>query len=188
MKALAFSIKGLLLAVTLTAFGLTALLNASWVWTSVVVSVTLLVLLTALLAIPCRPSPRRAFWLGFAIFGWGYLLILHTPLGEAYQAGAPTTVVLEKAYEAINPEYERTEPDTPRILFSSGSRIEVHARPLRMRRDGVIPLDIPSKAVADKNEFHRLGNYLWAWLLALVGGVASRSFYLAQERRTKDPH
>ena len=61
MKTIAFSIKGLLAAVTMTAVGLVALLNASPLWSSIVVSLTLVVLLTSLLAILYERGEARSF-------------------------------------------------------------------------------------------------------------------------------
>ena len=75
MSGTGYSLKSLLALVAWACVGAFALLNASRIWVTVVYSVTVTALLIALLALPCQPSPRRAFWLGFAIFGWGYLLI-----------------------------------------------------------------------------------------------------------------
>lgn len=62
MRGFGFSIRGLLLAVTLAAVGIYALVNATPLWASAAVSVTTLALLTALLTVACRPSPQRAFF------------------------------------------------------------------------------------------------------------------------------
>ena len=64
MRSIRFSIKGLLLSVTLVAVGTVALLNASPLWSSVVVSITLLVLLTSLLAVLYDRDEARSFWAG----------------------------------------------------------------------------------------------------------------------------
>ena len=61
MQGNALSLKGLFLAVTLMVGGLFALVNASPLWVSIVVTATLVALLTALLAVACQPGPRRAF-------------------------------------------------------------------------------------------------------------------------------
>lgn len=171
MKTSAFSIKGLLAAVTMIAVGLVALLNASPLWDSIIVSLTLLLLLTALLSFACRPSPRRAFWIGFAIFGWGYLILVDSPIVArdlTVRSNLPTNVVLDMLDMALAREFD----------MSSVERIPPDVRVLR---------GAPRQKFArlpHRPSFHHIGHCLWAWLLALVGGFMARHFYLAQERKS----
>ena len=109
MKNITFSIKGLLTAVTVIAVGLFALMNASYVWSSVVLSFTLLLLLIALVAIVYRRGESRAFWVGFAIFGWAYFILTHPPLGESYHSLLPTHAALEALHESVSQEVELDE-------------------------------------------------------------------------------
>ena len=117
MKTIAFSIKGLLAAVTLIAVGLFALMNASYVWSSVVLSFTLLLLLIALVAIVYQRGESRAFWVGFAIFGWAYFILTHPPLGKSYWRLLPTHAALETLHESVSQEVELDER-----RFASGTR------------------------------------------------------------------
>lgn len=106
-----FSTKGVLIAVTLVAVGAFTLMSDSRPWIIAVGSGTGLVLLTALLAVVCRPSPRRAFWLGFAIFGWAYLLLTFA----ANTLVAPTIAANELLYDIISREdaHGRRMPPEP---------------------------------------------------------------------------
>lgn len=151
MNGFRFSIKGLLVAVTLAAIGIYGLVNAAPMWIIIMGSATELVLLAALLAVVCRPSPRRAFCLGFAIFGWAYLL------------------------QALL--YERGSFFLPTGLFNDWLHEIVS-------REG--PAD-GFRRIPPKPYFDMFGHYLWTWLLALLGGILARYFYLVQERSAPKP-
>jgi hypothetical protein len=170
MKTIAFSIRGLLAAVTLIAVGLFALLNASPLWDSIIVSLTLLLLLTALLSLACRPGPRRAFWIGFAIFGWGYLILVDGPIVArdlTVRSNLPTNVVLDMLHMGL-----------ARVIDpSSVDRMPPNVRAQRSpSRQNIVRLP-------NRPSFRHIGHCLWAWLLAVIGGFMARHFYLAQERK-----
>jgi hypothetical protein len=57
------------------AVGLCAVTNPSAFWEGTVFVVTLILLFTAIVGAIYRKSGARAFWLGFSLFGWGFLLV-----------------------------------------------------------------------------------------------------------------
>lgn len=69
-----FSIRTLLGIIAIAAAGFSALLTSYEVWAKYFVSACLLVLLGSFVGIIYCRGQRRAFWIGFAIFGWGYFL------------------------------------------------------------------------------------------------------------------
>ena len=75
MRAIRFPIAGLMGAVLVVALGLAALRNASETWASVMFLLTCGVLNLAVVGTLCREGAKRAWWLGFALFGWGYLVL-----------------------------------------------------------------------------------------------------------------
>jgi hypothetical protein len=75
MRTIRFPIAGLMLAVLVVAVALAALRNASETWAGVMFLITCGVLSLAIVGVVCRDGPQRAWWLGFALFGWGYLLL-----------------------------------------------------------------------------------------------------------------
>lgn len=75
-----FSIRGLLAAVTILAVGIAALLNANGVWQGAMWGLALYALTAAVLLVVYRREEARAYWLGFAIFGWMYLAVFLTSL------------------------------------------------------------------------------------------------------------
>jgi hypothetical protein len=75
VRTIRFPIAGLMLAVLDVAIGLAALRNASEVWAGVMFLFTCPLLCLAIVGAICRDGRRRAWRLGFALFGWGYLLL-----------------------------------------------------------------------------------------------------------------
>jgi hypothetical protein len=73
---LRFSIRHLLVWTAAIAVGCVALRSASPGWVAAMLGLTLLVLATATLLAVFREGADRAHWMGFAAFGWLYLLLL----------------------------------------------------------------------------------------------------------------
>jgi hypothetical protein len=78
-----FSIRGLLWAVTFLAVGMAALLNANGLWQGLSWGLAIYALTAAILLAVYRREEMRAFWLGFAVFGWLYLLMFLTSQAPA---------------------------------------------------------------------------------------------------------
>ena len=70
MRRFRFSIAGLLVVVLIIAVAVAALRSATDAWEGCVFGTALLALLTAVLLAVHRTDRRRAYWLGFALFGW----------------------------------------------------------------------------------------------------------------------
>lgn len=75
MARLRFSIAGLMWAVVIAALGLGALRSASETTAGIALLVTCAVLGIAVVGAVCRGAVARPWWLGFALFGWGYLAL-----------------------------------------------------------------------------------------------------------------
>jgi hypothetical protein len=73
MARFRFHIGNLLILVLFMGVGFAGLREANDLWDSGIFTLTLGVLLTAVLFAVHRTGLRRAFWLGFALFGWSYL-------------------------------------------------------------------------------------------------------------------
>jgi len=72
------TLSGLLGIIAFVALGLGALRSSSVYWVSAVSWLLLLWLCAGLLGVIFRRGQARVFWTGFAVFGWVYLLIVHT--------------------------------------------------------------------------------------------------------------
>jgi hypothetical protein len=76
------SIRMLLAVVAFIALACTSLAWANGIWATTLFTAALGVLLFAMLAAVLRRQQKQAFWIGFAIFGWGYLWLAHWPNGD----------------------------------------------------------------------------------------------------------
>lgn len=189
-----FSIKALLGTTAFVAIGCAALLNASEWWASVTCTLVLGVLLVAVLrSVFCR-GPSRAFWLGFAILGWAYVLLIFWPMGPdptfPCQRHLLTTKLANWAYFELLP-LVRTPPSPP-----------IPVAPLSGPSRGVVTVKVrdeyrliegpaaPAAPVAPKTyypdftPFLTIAEWLWTFVLAIVGGVLARCFYATREKES----
>ena len=83
MRRIRFTIASLLVVVLFVAVGFAALRKSSDLWESGVFTLTLAALLISILLAVHRTESRRAFWLGFALFGWTYLGLSLVPSIES---------------------------------------------------------------------------------------------------------
>jgi hypothetical protein len=77
MNRLSFSIARILMIVAIAALGFAAIRVASPGWAGGMFSVTILAMLTSILGIAFRRGSPRVFWIGFALFGWANLILVH---------------------------------------------------------------------------------------------------------------
>ncbi len=120
VRVFQFSVRGLLVAVTMAAVGIAALLNAGGWLEALAWGAVLLVLSSAVLLVVYRRDQQRAFWLGFVVFGGMYLLlVLHSftadwkndPLtaNPLHYNSLATTKVMNLLYESVLPQSRRQE-------------------------------------------------------------------------------
>ncbi|MEM9660598.1 MAG: hypothetical protein AAF961_19710, partial [Planctomycetota bacterium] len=74
-----FSLRHVLLAMALIAVCAVAISAGTWFWTRALFTTVLAANLCAILAAAFLRGRRRAFWMGFALFGWAYWLIATLP-------------------------------------------------------------------------------------------------------------
>jgi hypothetical protein len=73
-----FGLRQLFLWTAAIALGLVALRSASPFWVAAMMGLALLVLASSILLVVFRQGATRAYWIGFATFGWLYTLLLCT--------------------------------------------------------------------------------------------------------------
>lgn len=113
-----FSIRSLLVAVTIAAVGIAALLNANHWWEAATWLVALGLLAVGILLCIYRREEQRAYWLGFVIFGGLYLgLVLITSLVNQYHDMLPTQL-LHLAYDKVIPLESKSEYTQPPGTFA----------------------------------------------------------------------
>src|SRR5580704_16254064 len=77
--AFRFSLAGLMGLVIACGVGFAALSSNSPLWSDVVMTLVLGTLFTAVLGAVYRRKRDRAFWCGFLLFGWGYMILAFGP-------------------------------------------------------------------------------------------------------------
>jgi hypothetical protein len=83
MRRFRFHLGTLVMIVLLLGVGLAALRESNEIWDSSVFSITLVMLSISILLAVHRTEKRRAFWMGFALFGWIYLGLSMAPSIES---------------------------------------------------------------------------------------------------------
>jgi hypothetical protein len=74
VKRRPLTLKRLMIVIAAIGVGLAVLVKPNWLWASVLPPVLVFMLLTAILGLLFRRGRKRAYWTGFALFGWVYLL------------------------------------------------------------------------------------------------------------------
>lgn len=156
MKAFRLSIGSLLLLILLLGVGLAGLTHPSETWTSVLFSALMLALLAAVVGVLLTQGHWRAFWVGFAVFGWGYWMMSSAPyLAQSFRRVLITDRLLDIAYPRLI--------DLPvGVLFDSGTHSVDPTKPM------------PGPAFYDTQrtyrEFKDIGHHLTNLLVALAAG------------------
>jgi hypothetical protein len=83
MPKLRFNIASLLGVILVFGIGFAALRESSDLWESGVLTLMIGVLLISILLAVHRTESKRAFWLGFALFGWMYVALTFMPSVES---------------------------------------------------------------------------------------------------------
>ena len=143
MRSLRFSIAGLMGVVLLAALGSAALRNHSATCSGLVSLLTHGVLCLAFVGAVCRSGAQRAWWLGFALFGWIYLG-LPFGLSSHVSQGLPTHALLAMLAPLMG---------------------------VPIRQSAVYPVGEAERS------FFVIGNYLWALLAAVLGGLLARALF-----------
>ena len=125
-------------------------------------------LLTSILGVILHKGARRAFWIGFAIFSWGYLLIMYGPLNSSHQLNTSVFYLARPMHRAT---LTRGEP-VPRDELPQGT-VDI----IQAGNNQMIPL-----TGADLGEYLRLVNWELALLFGLIGSQVATRFYRRTQR------
>ena len=79
MTRLRFTLAQLMALVLYLGFGFAALRNADEFWASTASTLAIILVAAALVGASARSGRARTPWVGFAVFGWAYLLTAHLP-------------------------------------------------------------------------------------------------------------
>ena len=169
-----FSIRQLLITTAVAAVGCFALLNASQIWAATLLSGVGVILAASILLAVFRDGERRAYWIGFATFGWLYLLLcfggifrdVASPFGWRENLAAQLTgVVYDQLYGSVPPRpIPVNDPFAPADPFAEPQA--TMQRPLS-----------PNAAI-----FVLTAHALWTLLLAVSGGWFAHWLYVTRQK------
>ncbi len=160
MRRFRFTIGTLMGVVLVLAIGFAALKNVNTTWAGVMVLLTCGALGLAMMGAVLRREATRAWWIGFAVFGWGYLGLALWSYSASDLPELPTTILLE----AIVPKYRWAPPSHYRGTTFSGC----------------------VQGPVDPSPF-QIGQCLWTFLVALLGGVLARAVFVSHAGRSVNP-
>lgn len=184
MRRPRITIAGILGFVVFLAVGLAALREATAVWDSGVFGATLALLTASVLLAVHRRDRKRAFCLGFALFGWVYLGASLLPV---VGSRLPTTMML--TYVASRLPGQEPASTTPILWPGSGDLgFPIAPQPvvadLTRTRMGssnwAYTWNLAGAALpgtAPPENFLNIGHSLLALVVGLLGGVMSRRLY-----------
>jgi hypothetical protein len=102
MARLRISISGLMAVVLIVAVGFAGLRNANQAWASGTFYLVVILLPTSLLRGIAGHGRERLACIGFAVFGWSYLLIAFWPNHGIPLPALPTSALLEGLYAYLD--------------------------------------------------------------------------------------
>ena len=112
----------------------------------------------AIVGVVCRDGTERGWWLGFALFGWGYLLLAFWS-----SLDLPTTALLHSLQARLNPTIGRGAGGLQSVQFS-----------------GVLDRDVGMPPIVP---FKQTVHCLFALLAAITGGTASCLLFGGRRKR-----
>jgi hypothetical protein len=163
------TVRRTMIAVVVIAVGCAALRSSTYLWLRAVNTLVVGVLLVAPLAARYGRAADRAFWLGFAVFGWGY-----------YSFACGPWDVWRTSDDGGNLPYTEVHPN----LLSTDAVRFVVARTTKLPE----PIDIPQGSLHSPEFVEKavcapwIGHLLVTLVIGWVGGTVSRHLHSSERR------
>jgi hypothetical protein len=177
MSHFRYSIASLLGLVLFVAVAFAALRQADDLWDSAVFSLTVGLFLASVLHTVHRTGRRRAFWLGFAVVGWAYLIARLVPPVESRLLTTKGLAYLDSKIPGRDPTLRlavRWRNSGNVVSFSPDGRVWGETDRQTIRIWNATTGRLLSGPSATSEDFVRIGHSLLALVLAFVGGQLSR--------------
>jgi len=183
-----FTVQWMMCLTLFLAVGIASLLNASAGWVMVVRSLSASLLLIAILGTIYRTGRRRAFWVGFLTFGWGYVILsviadqskdtLVSPSRESRKA--LNLLNLKKPLILVTGSYSDVKDFQNGMVFKTVKVLDSYAPnyfyvlDANGRREGRHITDFR----ADNSEYYlNVGDSLFNLMYAFIGSSIALGFY-----------
>lgn len=192
MSKLRFNIRNLLTIIFILGVGFAALRESNDVWESGVLTLTIGALLISTLLAVHRTVSRRAFWIGFALFGWVYLGLSSVPSIESKLITTKALHYLDSKvpgrsmvlYHVINSGTGSGSGNNRVTWAVGGIRTATAGQRQVMLWDAATGKPLSGWSGTTEN-FISIGHSLFALLAAWFGGQLSRRLY--QSQRSSEP-
>jgi hypothetical protein len=181
MRRPRFTIRGICVFILFVAFSIAALRESTDTWDQVVFAGTLLTLSSAILLVVHRSGQQRAYWLGFVVFGWIYLVASLIP---STQSRLPTTQALLYINSKMPARASSDELQLAlleQIVTAEAELSAASSSSVAPQTNTAVPLlrwalqpRVLRGAGASEENFLRIGHGLLTLLVALAGGSLSR--------------
>jgi hypothetical protein len=186
-----FSIAGLMGLVLVAAIGLAALRTGSEAWAGVMLLLTCGVLALAVVGVFCGAPSERSWWLGFALFGWGYLALAFWSLNHGGSPSLPTLVWFAALDKNLGLTPNGVDFGSGMGGMGGGMRsVDTYAlQPVFGAVDFFGGFGGDATGSGNVSAYAQIGHSLWALLVATVGGITARLLFPilaspSEQRRT----
>lgn len=183
MRKLRFNIASLLIIILVLGVGFAALRESSDLWESGIFTMTLGILLISILLAVHRVQSTRAFWLGFALFGWAYMGLTLMPPVESRLITTKALAYLDskvpgRPLEMVALQVTSTGSGSPSDPVQSAV-FAIRSKQLATTSNGLWIRDVTTGKLlsgwsGSTENFVRIGHSLFALLMAWLGGQLSR--------------
>jgi hypothetical protein len=197
MPRVRFTIIGLMAAVLACGVALAAFRDTSDFWGGAMLLATAVTLGAATLGARHARAADRAWWRGFALFGWGYLIATMGPwFAEEIGPKLPTTFALDRLQHlAVGPP-ERVvlqgnvsgsvsgttfKADKMMLDYGGGRRTQVDARGGGVSAAMARLMTTALPGAINREAFLRVGHCLFAMLTAALGAAIAGRFHRSSD-------
>jgi hypothetical protein len=195
MKRFRFHLGTLVILTLLLGVGFAALRESNEMWDSSILSITLAGLMTSMLLAIHRTDERRAFWLGFALFGWTYLGLSLVPSIESRLLTSKVLAYLDSKVPRsspagltdLDPYFSGSwdglfvnNPQPNALVLNKGNGDWIVDVTAAGSNPTIFRNILAGRTVTwfgTTENFIRIGHSLAAMIVALLGGYISRRLY-----------
>jgi hypothetical protein len=189
MKRIRFNIASLVVVILVVGVSFAALKEANDPWDSGIFTVSIGVLLTTVVLGIHRNGAKRAFWIGFALFGWIYLALTFFPSIEPRLLTTQALAYLDSKVPGRSPGVF-TIRLTGTGSGATGNQVQnvafsIDGKQLATANQGEVRIwDVASGRLVGgfggtTENFVRIGHSLLTMLTAWFGGLLSRRLWRA---------
>jgi hypothetical protein len=178
MSDATFSLRTLMVLVTLSAVGCFALAQHTPWWASIMLTLTYGLLLLGTLSAVVRNGSGRVFWLGFAVSGWAYAIVVCSPLLFPTAGTLLTTRALIAGWQFVGTDGGEAEHNSS-VIFS-----DLEARYNDIMTGLRLPIDTKQhEYVTAVRAYLLIGQSLWTLALGFATGWVATAIHRRERRR-----